>query len=152
MLARFASDVAANTPQWTLIEGGINDLNVSNSTAAAILSNLTAETTAALAAKSNVILLAILPGAYTANNLMAVRDTVNAGLAALANGSTVYYVDAGPYIGVARYGGTPAAPAGNTWNTLSSYDAGDHEHLNAAGYARVAQAVADTIQAHPRHN
>ncbi len=152
MLARFGSDVAANTPQWTLIEGGINDLNVSNSTAAAILSNLSAETSAAIAAKSNVVLLAILPGAYTSNALMSVRDQVNAGLASLANGSTILYVDAGPYIGVARYGGSPAPPAGNLWNTIASYDAGDHEHLNPAGYARVAQAVADAIQAHPRHN
>jgi lysophospholipase L1-like esterase len=140
MVSRFAADVTAANPKIVIIEGGVNDIFGAFS-AATTIANMQTMVSAAQAANILPIILTVNPWTGMNTTQSTTRDTINAALLAMASASCVV-INQDPILGVFRTGG----PAGNLWNVNPLYDSGDGGHLNAAGYARVAGAIASTIQ------
>ncbi|MDD5041488.1 MAG: DUF2341 domain-containing protein [Candidatus Peribacteraceae bacterium] len=140
--SRFSADVLNLKPRVVVSEGGVNDINGGGSKTT-FINNWTAMLDAAEAdsAVTRVLVLKILPWTNGTTTQMQTLDDWNASLATLAAGySKAVVVDVSSYVGQFRVGGDP----GNLWDIQAAYDA-DGVHFTAAGYAQIAQALADAI-------
>ena len=141
--ARIIPDCVALSPRFVLLEGGNNDL-IAGLTAQSTISAYTTMLNACQSAGILSVLLIIPPfrnyGAAT-TAILTNRDLLNTSLANLAATYNAIIVDPNPLIGAP----TSDGPPGNFWALQSQYDSGDGIHLNSAGYARIAQAVAQAL-------
>jgi lysophospholipase L1-like esterase len=145
---RFAADVLAAAPRLCLIEGGVNDIFYGTGSGAAIqasvLSNATAMLTSCQAAGILPVLCLIGPmatyGLATSGGI-ALRHSINVALQALGATFNAIVVDWSPAIGQP----TTLDASGDYSQLQAQYDSGDHLHPNSAGYARVAQVVAEAL-------
>jgi lysophospholipase L1-like esterase len=145
--ARFEADVVNASPRIVVIEGGINDISLEFEKAT-FISNWTSMLDAAQASTTitKIVVLMMFPDTAGTTLQMQTRDDWNASLATLALGySKAIVVDVSSFVGKCRAGGD----VGNLWDIQTAYDYGDNIHLNPAGYARVADAIALAIAASP---
>jgi len=138
MAARFATDIAALAPRIAVLQGGVNDLAVGTTTLPAFLSNWTTMLDASEAAGAVPVCVPILPWTNGTTEQMQARDTWNAALESLVLSypQAIWVSDALSMLGQFRAGGDD----GNLWDIKTEYNA-DGVHFNAAGYARLAQAI-----------
>ena len=137
---RFNSDVISLSPEFVLIEGGVNDV-INKASTQEILVNW--ESMVQKAHNNNItpVIMLILP--YTGgsdqqlNTIMYINEQ-------LINISKKYspslVVDARCYVGLSR----PSGPSGNCWDIKASYTS-DGLHYNSAGHERIAQAIKDSF-------
>ena len=146
---RFQTDVIDLSPEFVLIEGGVNDVNSHHYTASQICDNWEDMIDAAIDVGVTPVIMLILPendhspdkDYGTDEDLMKI-DEVNEGLISLAEQyPPSIVVDARSYVGTERDSG----PDGNYWDINPIYDSGDGIHFNAEGYGRIAQAIKDSF-------
>ena len=148
---RFESDVIELSPEFVLIEGGVNDVNSHNTqlTVETICNNWEDMIDEAIDGGVTPVIMLILPendhspekDYGTDADLMKI-DNVNEGLISLAaQYPPSIIVDARSYVGIERSSG----PDGNYWDINPIYDSGDGIHFNASGHERIAQAIKDSF-------
>lgn len=139
--ARFAADVIALKPAAAIILAGTNDIS-QGVAQATYLANMKAMLDACSDNAIVPIVISIPPSSATNNALAANRDGFNTALITLCRAySDATYVDVTALLGTFRAGGT----AGNLWDLQSQYNSGDGTHLNQAGYAVLAAAIAAAL-------
>jgi len=130
-LARFDRDVLAQAGvRWLVILEGVNDIGNGGS-ASSVTSAFARMISQARAQNLLVYGVPILPfGGSSYDNALnqSARTSINA------------YIRSGPFDAVIDLS-TPIADPSNPTNVLSTYDSGDHLHLNSAGYRTMAYAV-----------
>lgn len=86
----------ATAADYVILAAGINDINSGGASGATVISRIQTHITTILAANKKVILLSVTPlgSAFATNGKNTATLDANAGLAALANGTTIYYADA----------------------------------------------------------
>ncbi|MCE8423337.1 MAG: SGNH/GDSL hydrolase family protein, partial [Candidatus Methanoperedens sp.] len=141
--SRFISDVVDLSPEFVLIEGGINDINaypVIDYTTT--LDNWESMIQKASNKKITPVIMLILPDSRATNERSDNISYMNEQLIKLANlYSPSIVVDARCYIGVQRASGPP----GNCWDIDRKYT-GDGLHYNSIGNERIAQAIKDSFR------
>jgi len=139
---RFQADVVDKKPKFVVVDGGANDLLADENK-----SNF-------LTAWTNILNLCQLNNIVPIVNLMyPVSDFTNVqqqtkidwndSLRTLAESYDAIIVDASTYVGQFRAGGDPD----NLWDQQAIYSGGDNLHYNAAGYAKITDAIIDAINA-----
>lgn len=141
--ARYAADVIAKAPRYTLLQMGINDI-ITSTAESVFLANYTAILDADAAAGIISIVTGIIPNNRFTDAQYISRAAWNADLQALvATYSTAKYINLDTWIGVNR----PAGPAGNLEAINPLYTIGDTGgggslHLGILGNYQVAKAIA----------
>jgi lysophospholipase L1-like esterase len=141
---RFNSDVVNLSPEFSLMEGGINDLNSNSLSVSEIIANWESMIQKAQNNDITPVILLILPPNINGDDgLVNKVASVNEQLMNLATKySPSIVVDARCYVGVYRSSG----PAGNCWNTNPSYTIDIGLHFNRFGTERIAQAIKDSFR------
>ncbi|MGC4066453.1 MAG: SGNH/GDSL hydrolase family protein [Polyangiaceae bacterium] len=138
-LTRFDNDVLKqNGVSWLIVLEGVNDIGGSSSTAVAtnLINAYEQFVTKAHAANIRVYGVPILPfsgNSYYSTAHETARKTVNDWIRTPGNFDAVLDLDAAVR--------DPQSPE----RLLSTYDSGDHLHLNPAGYQKMADAIALTL-------
>jgi len=136
--ARYISDVVNLTPQFAIIEGGVNDVSngiVSNET---ILANYEQMITDSENASITPVVILILPWTNGNNSQSQRIDYINSQLILKKNNhSSLIIVDARQEVGSFRAGGD----ADNYWNISTPYNSGDNVHFNSAGHLEIAETI-----------
>ncbi|TFH43165.1 MAG: hypothetical protein E4G94_05225, partial [ANME-2 cluster archaeon] len=136
---RFNSDVVDLSPEFVLIEGGVNDVNgrLSNEL---ILANWNSMIQKAYSNNITPVIMLILPESRYDRAIQI--DYLNEELIKIStNYSPSIVVDATCYVGIYREGG----PLGNCWDINPDYTY-DGLHYNALGTERIAQAIKDSFK------
>ncbi len=141
---RFISDVVDLSPEFVLMEGGVNDIdNVTGVLKTTILNNW--ESMLQKAHNNNItpVIMLILPcGIRCSDAARSNISYINEELIKKAqNYSPSIVVDARCYVGVS----SPSGPSGNCWSANPSYSS-DGIHFNSAGHERIAQAIKDSFR------
>jgi len=139
--SRFISDVVDLSPEFVLIEGGINDVT-SGISSKVILNNWESMIKKAYYNNITPVIMLILPDSRKSYEKSNQITYINEQLMAMAaNYSPSIVVDARCYVGVERSSGPP----GNCWDINPSYTM-DGLHYNSAGNERIAQAIKDSFR------
>ncbi|MCX9084682.1 MAG: GDSL-type esterase/lipase family protein [Candidatus Methanoperedens sp.] len=141
---RFDPDVVKLSPEFVLIEGGINDLSSKNISDTEILANWESMIQKAHNNKITPVIMLILPSNISGTDeKVNITASLNERLMILAaKYSPSILVDARCYVGVYR----PSGPPGNCWNTNASYTVDTGLHFNRFGNERIAQAIKDSFR------
>jgi len=136
MLARISSDVLSKSPDWVIVQGGINDITAAVSDAT-ICSNLKTICSTLVNSGINVILLTIAPNNQSAGNSLHVQ-TVNQTMREWCRNTArgVIFVDTYQYLV------DPTVTTGAFASGMSD----DSLHLSGKGARAAGQAIANSIQ------
>ncbi|MDJ1420766.1 MAG: GDSL-type esterase/lipase family protein [Candidatus Methanoperedens sp.] len=138
---RFNSDAVNLSPEFVLIEGGVNDVSsgVGNTT---ILANWESMIQKAYNNDVTPVIMLILPWTDGSDAKLSKITYINEQLMGMAvKYSPSVVVDARCYIGVER----PSGPTGNCWDINASYTV-DGLHYNSIGTEKIAQAIKDSFK------
>ncbi|MDW7728265.1 MAG: GDSL-type esterase/lipase family protein, partial [Candidatus Methanoperedens sp.] len=140
---RFNSDVVDLSPEFVLIEGGVNDINSDGSLRTTTLVNWESMIQKAYNNNITPVIMLILPcGTRCSDAKRDMINYVNEELIKLAaNYPNSIVVDARCYVGVEH----PNGPSGNCWDINASYTP-DGLHFNSDGHERIAQAIKDSFR------
>lgn len=140
IINRFNSDVLDLSPEFLLIEGGVNDVN-SNKGTSTILSNWESMIQKAYNNNITPVIMLILPWTKGSDTQLKNINYINNQLIIIAaKYSPSIVVDARCYVGVNR----PSGPKGNCWIINQLYTS-DGLHFNSAGNERIAKAIVDSF-------
>lgn len=129
ILDRLSSDVLAYYPDFVIVEGGVNDIALGNSTDQ-IIANLDEIYDAVTDADATVIAYTILPNSAFSEANRAKINTTNDWIILQAS-ANILVVDTYGYL----------EDPSNPGELLAAYDSGDHVHPSIAGYYAMAEAT-----------
>ncbi len=139
--ARFDRDVGNLSPNVAVIQGGVNDV-IGGAANPVIEGNIATMANTSLANDITPIVILPLPWTSGTTNQMLQMDNLTGNMStSICTWSGVYCVNASPYVGIPRVGGSP----GNLWDINASYTADASVHYNEAGYTQIALAISDKI-------
>jgi len=144
--ARFSSDVVSLSPNYCLINGGINDIGLGTVTEPQFLANWDSMLTAAASHGIVAIIVLITPRTASNTDVQAAQtDTWNVDLqsqiAAASYRSNTTVIDLRPGMGKSRVTG----PNGNRWDWQPRYS-DDGIHPNATGGAEIGAEIQQQFQ------